>query len=97
MMGTGDLACYTVDGKQVWAFNLQDRYGKFDIPFGMTSTPVLDGDRLYLQLLHSGGALVVALDKATGKEIWKQTRARATPRRVRAFVRFADDVSRRRR
>jgi outer membrane protein assembly factor BamB len=74
MMGTGDIGCYTVDGKEVWKFDLQDRYGKFDIQFGMTSTPVLDGDRLYLQLLHSGGALVVALDKATGEEVWKHTR-----------------------
>ena len=56
MMGTGDIGCYTADGQEVWKFNLQDRYGKFDIAFGMTSTPVLDGDRLYLQLLHSGGA-----------------------------------------
>ena len=35
---------------------------------------MLDGNRLYLQLLHSGGALVVALDKLTGNEVWKQTR-----------------------
>jgi outer membrane protein assembly factor BamB len=74
MMSTGDLGCYTVDGEQVWKFNLQDRYGKFDIQFGMTSTPVLDGDRLYLQLLHTNGALVLALDKATGNEVWKHTR-----------------------
>ncbi len=70
MMATGDLACYDFDGAEVWKFNLQDRYGKFNIQFGMTSTPVLDGDRLYLQLLHSGGAHVIALDKATGKEVW---------------------------
>lgn len=70
MMGTGDLACFTVDGKEVWKFNLQDRYGKFNIQFGMTSTPVLDGDRLYLQLLYTGGKHVIALDKLTGKESW---------------------------
>ncbi len=75
MMGTGDIGCFTVDGQQVWKFNLQDRYGQFGIQFGMASTPVLDGQRLYLQLLHSKGALVVALDNATGDEIWKQTRA----------------------
>jgi outer membrane protein assembly factor BamB len=74
MMGTGDIGCYTFAGKEVWKFNLQDRYGRFDIMFGMTSTPVLDGDRLYLQLLHSGGHLVLALDKATGGEVWKQRR-----------------------
>ncbi len=74
MMGTGDIGCYAFDGSEVWKFNLQDRYGEFQIQFGMTSTPVLDGDRLYLQLLHSGDALVLALDKATGREIWKQHR-----------------------
>jgi hypothetical protein len=76
----GTLACYTVDGKEVWKANLQQRYGRFDIQFGMTSTPVLDGDRLYLQLIHgpmrgpNKTAIVFALDKATGEEIWKQNR-----------------------
>jgi outer membrane protein assembly factor BamB len=76
-MATGDLACYTVEGQEVWKLNVQDRYGKFKIQFGMTSTPVLDGDRLYLQLIHGEGkaetreAAVVALEAATGKEIWK--------------------------
>ncbi|MGH7140208.1 MAG: PQQ-binding-like beta-propeller repeat protein, partial [Pirellulales bacterium] len=70
----GVLACYDFEGQEVWHENLQKRYGAFDIAFGLTSTPVLDGDRLYLQLLHSRAALVVALDKTTGREIWKQKR-----------------------
>jgi len=59
---------------------VQDRYGKLKIAFGMTSTPVLDGDRLYLQLIHGEGnpetreAVIVALDKLTGEELWKQDR-----------------------
>lgn len=75
-MGTGDLACYTVEGAPAWKFNVQDRYGKLKIQFGMTSTPVLDGERLYLQLIHGEGrpetreATVACLDAATGKEIW---------------------------
>ena len=73
-MGSGELACYTVDGEKVWQYNVQDKYGKFDIQFGMASTPVLDNGRLYLQLLHSGGGTVLALDGATGNEIWRQTR-----------------------
>lgn len=74
MMGTGALGCFTVDGKPVWKLDLQQRYGKFDIQFGMASTPVLDDGRLYLQLLHSKGAWVIALDAADGKEIWKHQR-----------------------
>lgn len=73
-VGTGEIGCYTPDGHEKWKFNLQDRYGKFDIAFGMASTPVLDGDRLYLQLIHSGGAHVVALNKHTGDQIWNQRR-----------------------
>ncbi|MEX2185984.1 MAG: PQQ-binding-like beta-propeller repeat protein [Pirellulales bacterium] len=75
-MATGDLACFTVEGQPVWKFNVQDRYGKLKIQFGMTSTPVLDGDQLYLQLIHGEGdpktreATVVSLEAATGKEIW---------------------------
>src|SRR5260370_18118222 len=72
--GSGDLACFDFDGKEVWTFNAQDRYGKFNLGYGMHSTPVLDGDRLYLQLLHSGGFWVVAVDKADGKDVWKVKR-----------------------
>lgn len=73
-MGNGVLGCYDFAGKQVWQFDLQDRYGKFDIQFGMASTPVLDGDRLYMQVMHSGAAFVLALDKMTGEEVWKAER-----------------------
>src|SRR5262249_46535514 len=38
---------------------------------GMHSTPVLFEDRIYLQIIHSGAALVVAVEKATGNEVWK--------------------------
>ncbi|MFO1094493.1 MAG: PQQ-binding-like beta-propeller repeat protein [Planctomycetaceae bacterium] len=74
--GTGVLGCYTVDGEKVWNSDLQERYGKFDIQFGMTSTPVLDGDALYLQLIHGtwGGpykvAKVIRLNALTGDEVW---------------------------
>ncbi len=72
--GTGDFACCDVAGKVVWQFNAQERYGEFNILHGMHVTPLLHGDRLYLSLLHSGAAWVIALDKATGKEVWKVSR-----------------------
>jgi outer membrane protein assembly factor BamB len=49
----------------------------------MHSTPVLYRDRLYFQLIHSGGkrekprsiaGLVVCIDKATGSDVWKVER-----------------------
>lgn len=74
VMGTGSFACFDFEGNEKWKFMLEDRYGELAIPFGMTSTPVLDGDRLYLQLMHQKAALVIALDKATGEEVWRHAR-----------------------
>ncbi|HTU24742.1 MAG TPA: PQQ-binding-like beta-propeller repeat protein, partial [Pirellulales bacterium] len=74
MMSTGDLACYTVAGEKVWQYNVQEKYGTFSIQFGMASTPALDDGHLYLQLLHSNSATIVALDALTGNEIWRQGR-----------------------
>ena len=81
--GTGVLACYTKDGDEVWKFDVGDRFGKLDIQFGMTSTPVLDGDDLYMQLIHGRMKMddntrigkVIKLDKMTGKTIWEVDRA----------------------
>ena len=80
MVATGVLGCYTLDGKEQWKFNVGDRYGPLNIQFGMTSSPLLDNGRLYLQLIHGDGrdatveARVVCLDAKTGDEIWNQPR-----------------------
>ncbi|MSQ96279.1 MAG: pyrrolo-quinoline quinone [Gemmataceae bacterium] len=73
-VGSGDMACFDFDGKQVWSFNAQKRYGDFSIQHGMHVTPLLYGDHLYFALLTNGGHWVIALDKATGKEAWKVAR-----------------------
>ncbi len=76
----GIIGCYTVDGKEVWKFDVQDRYGKLEIAFGLTASPVLDQGVLYQQLIHGDGdaktreACVIALDAKTGREIWKVDR-----------------------
>jgi len=80
LVGTGALACFDRNGKKVWDFDVEDRYGKLEIAFGYASTPVLDKGRLYLQLIHGEGdpttqeARVVCLEASTGKEIWQQIR-----------------------
>ena len=73
-VGSGQLACFDFEGNEIWKFNTQDRYGRFQTQHGMHTTPLLYQDRLYLQLIHSGGAWVIALDPSTGKEIWKVPR-----------------------
>lgn len=74
MFGTGDLGCYDFDGNEIWKFNVQDRYNKFRIYWGMSSSPLVDGDRLVLLLLHTNQQSVIALDKTTGEEVWHHHR-----------------------
>jgi outer membrane protein assembly factor BamB len=74
LVGSGDFAAVDFDGREVWRFNAQERYGSFTYDFGMHTTPLLHDGRLYLQLMHQRLQAVVALDAATGKEIWKVDR-----------------------
>jgi outer membrane protein assembly factor BamB len=73
-VSSGDFACFDFDGKEIWNFNAQERYGKYRIQHGFHNTPVLEGDKLYAVFLHSGGHWIVAFDAATGKEVWKVER-----------------------
>lgn len=80
--GTGALACYSKDGDEIWKTDVGSSFGKLDIQFGMTSTPVLDGDGLYLQLIHgrmdprdqTRTGKVIKIDKRSGKTIWEVDR-----------------------
>jgi outer membrane protein assembly factor BamB len=78
----GTLACLTIDGQEVWKFDIGERFGALDIQFGLTSTPVLDGDHLYLQLIHgrmqrgdnTRTGQVIKLEKDSGKTVWVHDR-----------------------
>lgn len=73
-VGSGMLTCFDFEGNRVWEFDVQERYQKFNMYWGMSTSPLLDGDRLYLLLLHSNAQVLVALDKRTGKERWQHQR-----------------------
>jgi outer membrane protein assembly factor BamB len=68
--GTGDLVSLDRDGNVRWQRNLAEEYGPYDLKFGMGSSPRLWKDRLIVACVHKGPSYVVALDAATGKEIW---------------------------
>ena len=72
-LGTmGDFCCVdAATGKPIWSKNLMADY-KLDSPplWGFAAHPLLDGDMLYT-LAGGDGSAVVALNKDTGKEVWK--------------------------
>ena len=82
MFGNGQVNCFTIDGEEVWAKDLQEQYGKFQIQFGMSTTPILHEGQLLYGLMHgkmrndtsSSVGKLVSLDAATGEENWMHLR-----------------------
>jgi outer membrane protein assembly factor BamB len=77
----GQLAALRVSGESVWTRDLGKEYSPFDLDWGHASSPALEGDRLILLCYQGSAAFLLALDKRTGKELWKVAR----PRDVKSY------------
>lgn len=67
----GAISCLkTSSGDEVWTHKFSEWGGRMQNDWGYSESPLIDGD---LVLCTPGGekAMIVALDKKTGKEVWK--------------------------
>ena len=67
----GELVCLEArTGKRLWELNLLTKFESKSIRWGLSESPLIDGDRV---ICSPGGpqAAVVALDKMTGQIVWK--------------------------
>src|SRR5439155_818283 len=53
LFGTGDLVAFDIDGKQLWARNLQRDVGEWNVNWIYGSSPTLYKGKLYVQVLHA--------------------------------------------
>ena len=67
------LIAYDAAGKELWKLPL----GPFNNIYGMGASPVIAGNLLVLACDQSLGSYVMALDKRTGKQVWKVDRPEA--------------------
>ncbi len=74
--GSRGVHCYDIDGNHKWSRDL----GKMTIKmmFGEGSSPALAGDAIIVVIDHEGDSFIYALNKQTGKTIWKKGRDEAT-------------------
>ncbi|MCU0722587.1 MAG: PQQ-like beta-propeller repeat protein [Planctomycetes bacterium] len=74
--GSQGLHCLTVEGEIAW----QKDFGRksMKMQFGEGDSPCLAGDRILVQWDHEGASFLAALDKATGKELWRAPRDEAS-------------------
>lgn len=72
--GSRGIYCFDMSGKLIWEKNLGVQM-RMRLQFGEGVAPVLDRDRLILTFDQEAGSFIVALDKRTGKELWRNARA----------------------
>ena len=72
--GTGQLVALDMNGKLAWKRHLGKEIAPFEISWGHASSPTLFGDTLFLLCDHDNESYLLALDKRTGKEKWKNDR-----------------------
>ncbi|MEZ5401851.1 MAG: PQQ-binding-like beta-propeller repeat protein [Bryobacteraceae bacterium] len=68
--GDYGLASYGPDGEERWRMPL----GPFENLHGMAASPVLSGGRLFVAIDQDTASYLLALDKGTGKVLWKTPR-----------------------
>lgn len=74
--GSHGLYCLDWEGTVLWQQDLGDMHTKHG--HGEGATPVLHGDTLVVNWDHEGPSFVVAFDKHTGKQLWKNDRDEPT-------------------
>ncbi|MBI4976012.1 MAG: PQQ-like beta-propeller repeat protein [Spirochaetes bacterium] len=74
--GSRGLYCLDMSGKIIW----QKEFGRMStkMAFGEGSSPALSGNRLIVVWDHEGKSFITALEKATGKELWRSDRDEKT-------------------
>lgn len=69
--GSAGLLCYDTSGKPLWQVPL----GPFKNEYGAASSPIIVGDTVILAQDHDEASFLLAVDKTTGRQIWKTDRA----------------------
>ena len=74
--GSQGIYCFSLEGELQWEKQMGTMRTKHG--HGEGSSPVLYGETLVINWDHEGQSFVVALDKRTGKELWKVPRNEVT-------------------
>ena len=68
----GMLHCLQfVSGRKIWSLDTHREFGVRQGFFGASGTPLVEGPRIFLNVGGSDGAGLIALDKDTGRLLWK--------------------------
>lgn len=79
---SGRLAAIDADGQTAWTLDLARTYGGYDdeaLWWDLGTSPVVTEDAVVVAVMQSGPSFLVALDQATGEELWRTDRDTGAP------------------
>ncbi|MEK7829645.1 MAG: PQQ-binding-like beta-propeller repeat protein, partial [Acidobacteriota bacterium] len=68
---SGDLLAFDHKGKPQWQRKLAEEYGGYKTNHGLGGSVALTDKAVTLLVVHSGPSYLLAVDKQTGKNLWK--------------------------
>jgi outer membrane protein assembly factor BamB len=78
VFGSGGVAAYDFEGKLQWKADLgalnPGLFGDTTSEWGHASSPVIDGDRVFIQVDRHARSFLAAFDLATGRRVWTKER-----------------------
>jgi len=89
LYGTGDLVAFDFEGAELWRRSVTGG-SDIAIQWGYASSPLLFGGRLYVQVLQGGESFLLAVDPATGEDLWRHVRE--TPARAESREAYTSPV-----
>ncbi|MFO0944644.1 MAG: PQQ-binding-like beta-propeller repeat protein [Planctomycetota bacterium] len=72
LFGNLGMFCYDLEGKLLWTYHIEPKNMQYG--WGTSMSPTVHGDRVYIVNDNEEESWIAALDKRTGKEIWKTPR-----------------------
>ena len=99
--GNGDMVAFRLDGKKLWATNLQKEHGDFSFQWTFSASPTLYEGGLYMPILqrdkpaHGRGkvgnkSFLLKMNPDTGKVIWKHIRP--SPAQMESLESYATPI-----
>lgn len=70
IFGTGNLLCFNMDGKQMWAKNI----GVPDNHYGHSSSLIIHNNKVLVQYDHHNSKSIIAFDIKNGNQLWETKR-----------------------
>lgn len=89
LFGTGDIAAFDFEGKELWKRNLGREFGRFSLMWIYGSSPLLHEGKLYIQVLQRNPmprdypgfdgrtereSFILCVDATSGKDVWRHVR-----------------------